>query len=91
MEAADPKMAASKGAGKRCELLAMFQYHCEMQEDLQGVHAKCTPIQRIYRKCPSRPLVEVTHVVEYDDKTQKYSLPAHLQDSMPPSIDYKDL
>lgn len=90
MAAANSDKATSKKAAK-CELLGMFQYHCEVNEDNNGTHARCTPIQRIYRKCGNRPLVEVTHVVEYDEKTQKYSLPAHLQDSMPPSIDWKDL
>jgi hypothetical protein len=85
------EVVKSKKQSGMCELLGMFQYHCEVQEDSVGAHAKCTPIQRIYRKCGNRPLVEVTHVVVFDEKTQKYSLPAHLQDSMPPAIDWKDL
>lgn len=87
------EMAANgdKKAAAKCELLELFQYHCAITEDFKGHLFRCTPIQRLYRKCGKGPLVDVTHVAEYNEETGKYSLPAHLQDSMPPSVQWRDL
>lgn len=46
----------------RCELAELVQFHCQ----LQSHRILCQPVERVFRMCPKRPAVEVTHLVEYD-------------------------
>ena len=45
-----------------CELYELTQYHCRLQQH----RILCHPVERVFRKCGERrPVVEVTHVIEY--------------------------
>jgi hypothetical protein len=80
-------MASSKKPVK-CELLELVQYHCTIKEDDL---ISCQPIERVFRKCAGRPLVEVTHIVKVDEETGQFYLPAQFKEAMPPSHHWEEL
>lgn len=63
----------SSPAKAGCELVELVQYDCELQKGC----IVCHPVDRIFRRCYGRPLVEVTHIVEYDSEGNPF-LPPHL-------------
>ncbi|PWZ01578.1 hypothetical protein BCV70DRAFT_149832, partial [Testicularia cyperi] len=70
-----------------CKLAELVQYHCELRSKSRLV---CQPLDRIFRICPGRPAVEVTHIVEFDEHGKPY-LPRHLEEAMPPSQHWHEL
>ena len=53
---------------RACPLAELVQYHCQ----LQTRKVVCLPVERVFRMCPRRPAVEVTHLVEYDASGRPY-------------------
>ena len=45
-----------------CTLAELTQFHCQLQQR----RILCYPVERVFRMCPRRPAVEVTHLVDYD-------------------------
>jgi hypothetical protein len=83
-----PKVSTSKKRSEQCELVELLQYHCVLKPN---AYASCKPIERVFRKCAGRPMVEVTHVVEYDEVKGKNFLPSHLRTAMPPAHHWSEL
>ncbi|KAL0078042.1 hypothetical protein J3Q64DRAFT_1292041 [Phycomyces blakesleeanus] len=51
---------AGTASSSDCKLYELIQYQCEMVES----KIECTPIPRLFLKCPGKPTTEVTP--EYD-------------------------
>ncbi|WFC97822.1 hypothetical protein MYAM1_000542 [Malassezia yamatoensis] len=49
-----------------CKLAELTQFHCQLLQN----RIVCQPVERIFRICPGRPAVEVTHLVEYNAQMQ---------------------
>ena len=75
-------------AGSKCTLVEVVQFDCIPGA---GNVVSCEPIERIFRKCAGRPMVEVTHVVQFDHKACKWYLPAHLKEAMPTSYHWHEV
>ncbi|WFD01955.1 hypothetical protein MOBT1_000636 [Malassezia obtusa] len=62
-----------------CPLAELAQFHCQLLHN----RILCQPVERVFRMCPRRPAVEVTHLVEYDAQMRPY-LPDALPEYTPP-------
>ncbi|SPO40418.1 uncharacterized protein PSFLO_05900 [Pseudozyma flocculosa] len=69
-----------------CRLSEMVQYHCRKRPN----RIVCTPLDRVFRMCPGRPAVEVTHLVEFDQNGTPF-LPDEFAEAMPPSQHWHEL
>ncbi|KAI3627209.1 hypothetical protein CBS14141_001210 [Malassezia furfur] len=70
-----PQGSSTRG---ECRLAELTQFHCQLLHN----RIMCQPVERIFRMCPRRPAVEVTHLVEYDANMQPYlvdALPEYTQ------------
>lgn len=65
--------ASSASSAQRCELAEIVQFHCQLQHQ----RILCQPVERVFRLCPRRPAVEVTHLVDYTPAGEPF-LPDHL-------------
>ncbi|PWO00840.1 hypothetical protein FA09DRAFT_358194 [Tilletiopsis washingtonensis] len=82
-----PAPRFDNGAGASCRLAEILQWDCTL---LPNEQFSCARMERVFRICAGRPAVEVTHVVELDDK-ERVVLPKRFQNAVPRSHHWKEL
>ncbi|KAK0524825.1 hypothetical protein OC834_005389 [Tilletia horrida] len=68
---------------EKCFLTEFEQFDCELPTSGRP-RARCFAVRRIFRTCAGRAAVEVTHVVEFDEKNRPVLKPEFVN-AMPPS------
>ncbi|KIM85816.1 hypothetical protein PILCRDRAFT_5449 [Piloderma croceum F 1598] len=75
---------------KKCRIAEIVQYTCD-SEKLSNGQIHCFPIPRIFRICPGRPAVEITKLVNIDEKTGEIKIPVIANETLPKAKPWRDV